>query len=220
MPYTKRRKTRARRKTGLATRARMVPRGLAMKRHFQVSTDVKYFKVCQTLVIDDTGTSFFSWRTQDIVDNPPSGFNYMKELYDQYKCLGIQVKLFPANVGTEGAPNPQGSFRRGDCVIWSDQREEATALAPTSIEEILSDGSAKIINARRPYKRSIFRSRGYPSWGSTQNLSTEPDPWGGAIYLYQDKCAPIPIPPQRGTQLWYCTLLYKILFRGRRTAPP
>lgn len=223
MPYRRRKKTTRRKPRYLATRPRMMTRNTALKRMNQVSTDLKYFKTNGVLQSDLQGKVKFTWRTQDLVDNPPNGFVYMKELFDQYKCLAIQMKIFPANVGIEpdSAIFTDSAFYRGNTVIWSDQREEPNVQSPDNISDIISDASARIINSRRPYRRALYRPKGEPRWGSTQDQQTEPDTWDGAIQQLTTEAIPyIPVTPVTpAPTLWFWTLSYKVLFRGRRTPP-
>lgn len=232
MPYKTRRPRRRRaRVPGLATKARMVPRGLAVKRRNQVSTKTFYFKQVGTINNAAAGSVIQkAWQVQeDILSNPPGGFVNLRTLYDQYKVLAMCIKIFPANVGIEptGGIVSQGGagvtnlpFNRGNTVVWSDQRPSPTQQFPIAIQDIMSDASAKLIGSRRYYTRTIYRSTGNPEWGSTQNLPAEADPWNGSIYLlnnFANTYNPSSIPPGRPQPMWFYTVQYKITFRGRTT---
>lgn len=225
MPYNRRRGTHRRggrpRRRILATRPRMMTRAQNFKRMNQVSTDLKYFKINGTSTTNLAGHIERIWRTQDIVDNPPNGFQYMKQLYDQYKCLAIRVKVFPANVGIEpdSALFASNALLRGNTIFWSDQREEPVGIFPSAITEVISDGSARLINSRRAYTRSLYRPKGHPEWGSTQDQTNEPDTWTGAVYQLTTDATPATVTVPVGPVLYFWTLQYKVLFRGRRTPP-
>lgn len=221
MPYKRRAAPRRRRRRNpMGTKPQFMPRSLAFKRRNQVSTVTKYFKangICQP---DLDGRIKKVWRTGDLADDPPNGFVYMKGLYDQYKCLAIQMKIFPANVGIEPDTVLFGTnaLFRGNSIVWSDQREEALIQIPNDISEIISEGSAKMINSRRPYGRTLYRPRGHPGWGSTVEITAEPDKWLGDIFLLTIAATPY-VPPAVAPTLFYWTLSYKIVFRGQRTPP-
>lgn len=224
MPIKIKRKTRytyKRKAAGLATVPRMYTKTLATKRKYQVSTDLKYFKVNGTLASNAQGQVQAYWRCRRLVVLPPPGFATNSLLYDQYKLLAIHIRLFPANVGIEPDPSafPVGynGLLRGNTVVWSDQREDALQF-PSAITDIMSDGSARLINSRRPYSRCIYRPKGQPQWGSTQSPTTQPDPWSGAVYLLSTQVTP-QVPPAAAPTLWFYSATYKVLFRGRRTPP-
>lgn len=200
---------------GLATRPRMMSRNLAFKRHNQISTKTFWFKRNGTISLDPAGNNFSSWRTQEInvPVTTPVGWPAVKTLFDQYKVLAIKVKLFPSNVGIESDSALFGSngLLRGDTAVWSDQRFQPNV--PQSISEIINDASCKMINSRRPYARTLFRPRGNPDWGDTQSATQ--DSWNGSIQMLINNGSQTPLP---GTppQIFYFTVQYKILVRGRR----
>ena len=222
MPYRRRynarrpRRRRPRRVPGLATRPRMMPRMLAMKRMNQVGTKVFWFKRNGIIQTNIGGSNYSFWRTREINDpgTTPVGWPAVKTLYDQYKVLAIKVRFFPANVGVEpdsvliGGSN---ALLRGDTAVWTDQRYQPNV--PTLISEIINNASTRMINSRRAYARSLFRPRGNPEWGDTQ--STTPDSWDGAIELLINNATPQPVGGT-GPVLWYFTIQYKVLVRGRR----
>lgn len=221
MPYTKRYNRRRpayrrrRRVPGLATRPRMMPRTLAMKRMNQVGTKVFWFKRNGIITPNLAGTRYSYWRTQEINDpqTTPIGWPAVKTLYDQYKVLAIKVRLFPANVGIESdsAIFASNALLRGDTVVWTDQRYQPNA--PATISEVINNASTKMINSRRPYARTLFRARGNPEWGDTQ--SALPDSWDGSIEMLFNNASPAPATGTAPT-LWYWTVQYKVLVRGRR----
>lgn len=161
--------------------------------------------------------NYFAYRTRGFTSIPggaaPSVVpqrDAIFSLYDQYKVLAISVKWFPVNVGTEpGQVLSQAIFNRGDQVIWSDQRFDESATVPVLLGEVLNHGSARMIQPRRFQARTMYRSKGHPEWGSCENPLTNPDPWNGAIQMLVNNATP-------DRALWYYTLTYKVLVRGRR----
>lgn len=210
---------------GLATRPRMMPRTLALKRHNQVSTRVMWFKY--NAILNARGSEFNVWRANGPELLDISQFRSMLDIYDQYKVLGFKIKLFPSNVGIEPHDSLLGTdytLFRGNHIVWSDQRLDPTLPDPISISQVINTASAKMINPRRPYTRSLYRPRGQPEWGATTDLpppyppvpTAKVDPWSGCIcHFYQDASGPPPASTP-DTPLFFYTIQYKVLFRGRR----
>lgn len=205
---------RRRRPAGLATVPRMMPRSYAFKRYNQVATKVFWLKLNGTQQVDPQGSALAIFRTRGINQQPvPAGKNEIFTLYDQYKILAMRVRWFPANVGTEpGVPPVSDPLLRGDQVIWSDQRVDSTQQVPQFIGEVINNASARMINPRRPYTRVLYRPKGVPAWGSCIDFTTSPDSWNGAIYHIVNNATPSPT----NRPLFYYTLTYKVLVRGRR----
>lgn len=225
MPYARRRYNRRRpayrrrRIPGLATRPRMMPRTLALKRYQQVGTRVFWFKQNGNLSTNLIGDINYSWRTRDMMVQPaPYGIQDCFNLYDQYKILALKVKFFPAFVGAEPDATlfPGGGLQRGDTVVWSDQRFDPGAQLNVLISQVINNASAKMINSRRPYSRTIYRSRGNPHWGSCQDYQAVPDPWSAAVEILGNNYRPSATPTTPGQVFWYYTVQWKVLFRGRR----
>lgn len=235
MPYTKRRSSRRvrfkRRNPGqLATRPRLMSRTMAAKRYHQVSTRVFWFKSNEVFSLNNATYQFDPLEVQRIVTVQPKGWLQAVQLYDQYKVLGMVLKMFPANVGTEptaadglavGPANIPIGINRGNHVMYIDQRQDSPAIAqPTSISQIINRGSARMINARRPWTTSIWRPKGKPIWGSTKNILTTPDSWTGSINHFCEGGSRIPNTPSGLPQTWtvfYYTLTWKVIFRGRQS---
>lgn len=223
MPFVTRRRFRRRRAParrrvqGLATVPRMMPRTYAMRRKNQVATKVFWFKLNGQLssqpILD---YNYFAFRSRGFTTEPGGGASTVPQrdaifsLYDQFKVLAISVKWFPCNVGTEpGQVLSQGIFNRGDHVIWSDQRFDDSATIPIQISEVLNHGSARMIQPRRFQARTMYRPKGHPEWGSCEAPQTIQDSWNGAIQMLVNNVTP-------ARPLWYYTLTYKVLVRGRR----
>lgn len=205
---------RRRRPAGYATRPRMMPRSLAMKRMNQVSTRVFWFKQNGVISPNTTGTNYSFWTARGFNAASPTGWAALRTLYDQYKVLAIKVRFFPANVGIEpdSALFANNALLRGDTISWTDQRFDTTAVTPTAISDVINNASARIINSRRPFSRVIYRGTGYPEWAQTVGPTT-PESWNGAIEFLVNGATPasaasIPI-------LWYYTVQYKVIVRGR-----
>lgn len=223
MPFNRRtgkfrragRRFRRRRPAGLATRPRMMPRSLAVKRFNQVSTKVFWFKKNGLLQPDLAGNLYSFWTTHEFDASPPAGWPLLRQLYDQYKVLAVKVKFFPANVGIEpdSALFASNALLRGNTAVWSDQRYDPLAPAPTSIGQVINNASARLINSRRPYSRTIYRATGYPDWAQT-NGPTTVDSWNGSVEMLITQATPAPATGSPPT-LWFFTVQYKIIVRGR-----
>ena len=216
--HHRRRTRRGRRRTvGLAVRPTFMPRALKAQRFQQVSTKTFYFKDNGTILANVLGNSRFDWLTQNLTGlNPPAQFPQLKGLYEEYKVLAMFVRIFPANVGTEpfnNAVNPTGPFNRGDTIVWQDQAEPFKPPTAT-ISDVINTASCRMISSRRPYKRVLFRPRGYPKWGVVDPATPQPDLWNGAIHLLVEGTSLPNVPPAQ-LKLWYWTRCYKVAVRGR-----
>jgi len=213
----KRARGKRRRDPDLATRPRFIPRGLARKRYHATDSKVFYFKTNGEAHSDAVGVYNGSFNTRHITQNPTlfPQFTTLKQIYDQFKVLAIRIKFFPANVGIESHDAALGTdytLLRGNCITWNDQRAD-NVLPPLNISEVINNASARMLNARRPFTRSLFRARGFPEWGAADAPVTE-DSWNGGInVLVTDATeASTGISPL----LWFWTATYKVVFRGRR----
>jgi len=241
MPYVRRRKFNyakryrkrnygTRRIPGLAARPRMMPRALARKRYNQVSTKTFWFKANGTINVDNNAFKFIEYRTTALLPQlNPQGWAEATAMFDQYKVMGMTYRLFPANVGTEstgrdptlGGTTPSNliplPINRGNHCLWLDQRFDGSVQQPTSIGDVINTASARLINPRRPYRISIWRPTGKPKWGSTRSLTTNPDDWTGVINHIVEGATPLPpATPQPQIPIYYYTLQWKVVFRGRQ----
>mgnify|MGYP000101533070 CR=1 FL=1 len=223
MAYGRSRTTR--RVPGLATRPRMMSYALARKRYNQVSTKTFWFKTNGTINVDNQAFKFIEWRVNALLPTVnPQGWAEATAMFDQYKVLGMTYRLFPANVGTEPTGVDQtGPFQspqpvnRGNHCLWIDQRFDGAVQQPTSISNVINTASARLINPRRPYKISIWRPTGKPKWGSTRAIATVPDDWTGVInHIIEGATTLPPGNPQPTIPIWYYTLQWKVVFRGRQ----
>lgn len=214
-PYRRKKKSNV-----LATIPRMMSYRKRFNRMNQVDKKIFYFKLNgQASSPPNDNQNYFNWRTlgftQDNTVIPPQLSNIPQRfavfsLYDEYKVLGLSLKLFPSNVGTEpGQTFEQAITNRGDQVMWSDQRFNGAGQVPTDVSVVLNHASARFIDPRKRYSRSLFRPKGYPGWGSCETPLIVPDLWDGAIQLLVNN-----VTPDRA--LWWYTLTYKVLVRGRR----
>lgn len=219
MPFKPRHRFRRRRRHNpMATATRMMTKSYAFKRHNQVATKVFWFKLAGLTNVDQAGSNLAIFRTRGINGTTvPVGKQEVFSLYDQFKVLAMRVRWFPANVGTEpgsGVAGPlQPYMARGNQVVWSDQRVDATLQVPQFVTEVINNASARMINPRRPYTRVIYRPKGVPNWGSCVDYSTTPDSWNGAVYQLINDATPA---GTSGRPVWFYTLTYKVLVRGRR----
>ena len=233
-PYRKRRNT-----YGLATIPKMMTYNRFKRRWNQVDSRVFWMKLNGTINLNDQAYQYYAFPVQRLtgevppaggppppaITNPPNGWLQLCEMYDQYKVLGVKYSLFPCNVGIEatggsGTTNQSIYLNRGNHCIWIDQRADSSVQPPTSISEIISTSSARLINARQPYKTSIWRPKGRPTWGSCKDYNQigdakRLDPWNGIINHFIEG-GTRPNQVLTGTlPIFYYTLEYKVIFRGR-----
>lgn len=218
MPYHRRRARPRRRNKhpGISTVPRMMTTYQRRARHNNVSSKIFYLKDNGTLSTDVNGTIQQVWNVQGIYANPQ--FVPCAALYQQFKVIGMTVKLYPANVGIEPDPSalPVGDngLFRGDCVVWGDQRPGQIAQFPTTVSAAINYGSAQIIQPRRKYKRTMFRATGFPDWGST-DVPAVNDQWRGTLNLLQTNATPAAVGGNAPV-MWYWMRTLKVIFRGRK----
>lgn len=233
MRSTKRRpRLRFKRAAGLATYPKLMSKARQIARYHGVSSRTYWFKTNGQFVLNAASYQFDPIDTQRISTVQPKGWNQCLALYDQYKVLGMVLKMFPANVGTEPtgadqfqtAPGPGGLpvlINRGNHVMYIDQRRDSPGVAnPTSIGQIINRGSARMINPRRPWTTSLWRPKGKPLWGSCKDILASPDAWNGQICHFCEGGSVIPNTPAGAPQtftVFYYTLTWKVVFRGRQS---
>lgn len=204
--------------SGLATRPRMFTRFTKMRRWNNLSSKVFYLKESGQLVSDLAGGIDAVFSVRDLPQIQLQQFLSCAQLFDQFKILAMTVRFFPANVGIEphdAALSPTDfTLLRGNAVVWSDQRPGDNVPLPATINEVINYGSARLIQTRKAYKRTIFRPKGYPAWGGIDPQFTQ-DSWRGTITMMARDTTPAPTV---GTApvLWYWVRTWKVLFRGRK----
>lgn len=228
-------KKRTKRKPRLyGTKAKFMPRGLAQKKYGQVGTKCFYFKKTGTINSGTDGVSFFTFRTYDgqiaSTTNPqrfPSvaDSDFMAVGWTEYKVLALKVRLFAANVGSEGGQLSTAGlsqfapgFNRGNAVMYIDQEVQKNEVLPTQIVNVMNRGSCRMIPARSSqYTKVMYRKKGVPEWGCCdRNVEPEdrnPDPWVASIEYLGNNATTTDAAGVR--PLWFYTVTYKILFRGR-----
>ncbi|AXH74561.1 MAG: hypothetical protein [Circoviridae sp.] len=217
--FRPRRRFRRRYAPGLATRPRMMGRTLARKRAHGVDTRVFWFKENGKISTIATSSQLNYFGTSDLVAvGGPPAFNIIRTLYDQYKLLGMKVKVFPVN--PEIDLNPTGvagarPLRRGNIATWVDQRQEPAPSTVTQISQIIGNNSTRIRNPLKMFSMSLWRPRGKQLWGSTKSLGLHPDPWLGIINMLINDASPIGPAPAVPIQMYFFTVQYKVIFRGR-----
>lgn len=223
MPYRKkytarRRYGHRRRNVGLATRPRMMGKTNALRRKHGVDTKTFWFKTNGVLRTTPSSGQYVPFRTWDItLAGGPQSFFVLANLYDQYKVLGMKVRFFPANIGIESDPIPSPAnwpLKRGNVAVWLDQRYDPGAQLPTNISEVIGNNNCRMIQPNRKYALSIWRPRGKPTWGSTKNMNTAGDLWGGEISMLINDASATP-PNGVPITMWYYTVQYKVIFRAR-----
>lgn len=199
---------------------RMMSRHRAKKRFQQVDVRPYWFKYNTELIARGTGHNVF--QADPILYNIVS-FRTVAILYDEYKVQGFTLRLFPANIGIEGH-DPVGvdrAFRRGNHVLWNDQDTPGAVPVVAAISDIINTASARLINPRSVQRRSIWRPYGHSGWTSTDDGGSgtviDTDPWTGSIqHFYQDASA---TAEPNDIALWFISIQFKVLFRGRRQDP-
>lgn len=211
------------RKIGLSTKPKLMNSLTAAKRYHGVSTKVFYFKNSDTIGLNDQPYQYYEVRTNYLYAANPNGWAQCCQMYDQFKILGVVYELYPASVGIE----PLGEttniqtplyLNRGNHCLWIDQRFDGSAPVPTAINDVICSGSARLINARRPYKLSMWRPAGKPNWGSCKDFASPtnplPDPWTGVINHLIEGGSIQPIGVNK--IIYYRMVTFKVVFRGRQ----
>lgn len=220
MPYPQHAKTYRRRAPATryrkrihATTTKFMPRQLARKRYNNTSTRVMWFK---TNGVETTGaaTNFGIGYLNDTV-RTATDWDNAYSIYTQYKILAMKVRWFPANVGIESDTvifgTAAGGLLRGDNLVLNDPDNNLALPANMPISDGIKQGSARMINSRRPYSRTLYRPKGYPEWGDR----AANDPWAGKIIKITNNASVSPAAPADPINLWYYTITYKVVFRGR-----
>lgn len=207
---------------GLATRPRFMNRTQKYKRWNNNSTQLFYLKDNGRSTTDLNGDIQQIWSVQDLFTSTPASlpqWQLINPLYSEFKVLAMTVRFFPANVGIEPHDQLLGQDQlllRGNQIVWSEQRPGSTQPFPSSIDEVICQGSARMIAPRRPYRRTIYRPKGFTQWARLETPTLR-DSWQGTINLLVNEATPAPGPPSTYQPvLWYWTRSWKILMRGRR----
>lgn len=232
MPYARRRRRRVKRKPRIyGTKAQFMPKTLALKRYGQVSTKTFYFKASGTINSNNVGVVSQQWLTQfpplnvgnpNRMPNVADSYTFA-ECYNEYQILAVKVKIFAANIGTEpgmaDAPLPAvPGFNRGATVMYLDQEVRENEPLQQNIVNVMNLGSAKMIPSRSDqHTKLLYRKKGIPDWGTCDRnvpiADRVPDPWFAGIYLLGNY-ARVAVRP-----LWFYTVTYKVIFRGRSFTP-
>lgn len=201
---------------GLATRPKMMSKYKKLKRSYGTDTQVFYFKLNEALPFQSNITKDF---TLDDMYNITQ-FRQVLPLYEQFKVLGFQLKMIPANPYTENIdiPGPARGLYRGNGILLLDQdfKTDGTQDPPIQhIRDVINSASCKIINMLRTQYRSIWRpfgQSGYtPTAADAQGLVLQVDKWSPAIrYFVQDSSS------EPAFDQWFVTVQYKVLFRARK----
>ena len=187
------------------------------KRMLGVDTRVFWFKFNNYIKTANTPDMQHEWKITDLIDpviNPIAGsFWKLCTLYDQYKVLGLKVRMIPANIVTS-------EMTRGNTAVWIDQRDDPPVLIPVTIQQVIGNNNCRLINSNKNYSVSIWRPKGKPIWGATKHITTTAvfkDPWTGVINVIVEGATPNPQPQPPGWPhtLWYCTSQFKVVFRAR-----
>lgn len=230
MPYKRSFRFRRRQRRPYRPRGRQVgpylrrPRWNFRKRVAQnLTREVRSFKQVGTLQASVAGVIGASFDYSDLPT--AKSFAAYATIWEEYKILSIDMRLFPSHVGSESLidNNPPGGgpndwtqiFVRGNIVSWIDPNSPSPT-PPNSINDVFGKPSARLFNPRYHHRRWITRPRGYPAWGQIDNngIIQTADPWPGTINLYGRGFSPPQLP---GNQVFFYWLLtYKVLFRSRQ----
>lgn len=187
------------------------------KRILGVDTRVFWFKFNNYIKTALTPNMHHTWKITDLIDptiNPVAGsFWKLCTLYDQYKVLGLKLRMMPANILT-------ATMTRGNTASWIDQRDDPPVLIPMTIGQVIGNNNCRLINSNRPYSTAIWRPKGKPIWGATKHITTTDqfrDPWTGVINVMVEGATENPETPTAGwpKTLWYCSSQFKVVFRAR-----
>lgn len=210
--FTRRRRFARRNPPGLATRPRMMGRRTFQTRKYGVDTKTFWFKQNGIITTNVTADQYVPWMTSDLAAlGGPAPFGTVKRLYDQYKILGMKVKIFPANPGVDDFL----PLRRGNVVMWADTRFDPTVPVPTVIGEVIGNNNCRMVQPNRRMTMSLYRPRGKPTWGSCKTSATAGDLWIGEINMLINDATITPAPPATPTQMWFWSCQWKVIFRGR-----
>lgn len=230
MPFTRRRRFRARRRPYTRRVARVpgaplgrVPRwGHRMRVGQNLTRNVFWFKTTGPIEVDPaTGRIFQRFAPTGVVLSP--AFMNFARSYEQYKVLKVIVRFFPASVGSEGI-NPE-HFHRGNVCTYIDQ-PPISATPPTAIDEVMNLPSCRIQQPRRFTSRYMNRPRGGRTnvWPLIDHVApggapaVNDDTWISQVNLFGDNFAPGPLPGGVTMPPYYFyEVLYKVVFRGRYT---
>lgn len=235
MPTKARRRNYRRKPKIYGTKPKFMPRNLAIKRSAQLSTKTFYFKKSGSINSDNAGQTSFIWTTQfnPIIPTNPKRMPIIAdselaaEMYTEYKVLAVKVRLFAANIGTEmgmvqipPVTQPIAGYDRGNTITYIDQEIRPNEPLPGNIIEVMNLGSARMIPSRtEKFTRILYRKKGVPEWGCCdRNVpvgNRVPDPWAGGLFLLGNFARlNLGIRP-----LWFYSVTYKIIFRGRSFTP-
>lgn len=221
-------------KTKRRGRNKFMPRGLAYKKHNATDTKTFYFKSSGISTSSLTSGGYYSsFKSQELYSDPANHpqFTNFRQCYDEYKVLGMRIRFFPCAVGLEPRYTTTGMpsiLNRGNLIVWNDQQYDNNVQVPTSIKDVINDSSARMLNARRSFTRTIARPKGFPGWGKNNSVPPPPpppgipptypeaDPWNGCINILVDGSTPSTLG-NPAVQLYYWTITYKVIFRGRQT---
>lgn len=194
----------------------------AMARSQGKGSVYKWFKLVETVPANIDGKIYATWRPRDV----SAGNNQLTDVFfkyasffSTYQVVKIVVKLFPTGLGSESLQDAQGRpmHKRGDVVTWINQSDLVQG-PPTSINEIISRGSARIRQARNRIKMWTTRPfKEFPIWGDIGGDFDNPaitfvDPYNSTLAIYGDNFTPSNVV---GNQVFYWAFAhYKVQFKG------
>lgn len=223
------------------TKPQFMSRRQKQKRAMNQTGDTRYFTSTGIIYADQSGNSSEQFACMRLTAGQfyPNfvdlgDWENYSTFWSQYKFLSIQIKIYSANVGTEGMKGtngPQGiaqpfGWLRGNSALYTVSQFSRDQIIPTSINEVIGRGSCQMIPSRsEKWTRTIYRPRGYPAYGvcdiavgqGTTNpwaLRT-PDLWTGRIFFLGNNATGAN-PPNAQRPLWYYVMRVKCHFKGRR----
>lgn len=200
-----------------------------VKRKHNLSTSTMWFASSGTVVRGQDGRSGGKWSPMAILTGPQfpglhvpnyqqlGDFHAASTFHSHYKILAFQIRLFAANVGTEGGPNVNlALYNRGNTIVYTVANAMQNQAYQNDIQDVITKGSAVMIPSRQEkYKRVMYRPKGFPGWGSCDTAvpigDRKGDQWTGQIILLGQNATPLD-----PADMWFYTMKTKVIFRGRR----
>lgn len=197
------------------------------KRGQNLTKNVYWFKTCGDIKAVDPGTIFLRISANDTYPIP-SFVNECRN-WSQYKVLKVIIKAIPAYVGSETftvASPPGGAYRRGNCISYIVQANQASAVPsqPTegNIANILGYPSAKLHQPRATVKRWMNRTSGgrYADWAFINHPtplgepSIDTDVWNSEIRIFGDGFG-VGNDALNNKPYYFVEYYFKVVFRSR-----
>lgn len=224
----KRKYGRHKKKNIYGTKPQFMSKSRKQKRYNQISTNTMWFASTGQIVRGPDGRSGSLWSPMNNIlfaggrlQLPHyaqlGDFQAASTFYTGYKILAFQIRLFAANVGTEPGPTLGLSmYNRGNTIVYTVNNALPAQAYSGDIQDLITKGSARMIPSRLDqYKRTMFRPKGFPSWGNCDTsvpiADRIGDRWRGQVVLQGQNSGTLD-----PATMWFWTMRTKVVFRGRR----